>query len=395
MSQINQNHDKKISAYVINLVASVINGTQPPEKAESLSWESVADFAKKQSVLNIVSYACEKLKNKPDLQMMKYLREFRMQKIVVEAQQEIEFCDAMDKLESMGVRHMPLKGYIVKSLYPSPDMRTMGDLDILIDEDRCDEVVEAFVSDGFTACASGDLHSNVERGNAYIEFHRALVNKKHKVLSEYFGKGFERAKLSDSFSYRYELTKEDMYIFLVAHVAKHYRYGGTGIRSILDLYVYRKVCTELNLDYVYDEIEKIGLKVFYEKIEKIADKWFSGAFDSEFDTVSSYIVSGGVYGNENDPLLNTFINETQGSIKSGKFKKWLITVFPGKELMTTRYPVLKNFIFLLPFFWIVRFFDTLIRTPQNFKKSVKDTTNILKIDDSLVDAQRDSGIGEL
>lgn len=395
MSQINQNHDKKISAYVINLIASVINGTQPPENDESISWESIVEFSKKQSVLNIVSYACERLKNKPDAKMMKYLREFRMQKIVVEAQQEIEFCDAMDKLESMGVRHMPLKGYIVKSLYPSPDMRTMGDLDLLIDEERCEEVVEAFVSDGFTACASGDLHSNVERGNAYIEFHRALVNKKHKVLSEYFGKGFERAKLSDGFSYRYELTKEDLYIFLVAHIAKHYRYGGTGIRSILDLYVYRKVCTDLNLGYVYDEIEKIGLKTFYEKIEKIADEWFSGEFDSEFDTVSSYIVSGGVYGNEDDPLLNTFINETQGSIKSGKFKKWLITVFPGKELMTTRYPVLKKCLFLLPLFWVIRFFDTLIRTPQNFKKSVKDTTNILKIDDSLVDAQRDSGIGEL
>lgn len=395
MSQTNENYDKRISACVIGLVASVINSTQPEEKDESISWQSIIDFAKRQSVLNIVSYACENLKNKPDAATMKYLKEFRMQKIIVEAQQEIESCDAMDKLEEMGVRHMPLKGYKVKNLYPSPDMRTMGDLDLLIDEDRCEEVVSAFVADGFTACAEGDLHSNVERGNAYIEFHRALVNKKHKVLSEYFGSGWERARLCDGFSYRYELSDEDLYIFLVAHVAKHYRYGGTGIRSLLDLYVYRKAYPGLNLAYISEELEKIGLRVFYEKIEKIADDWYSGSFNGEFDTVSSYIISGGVYGNEDDPLLNTFINETQGSIKSGKFKKWLITVFPGKELMTTRYPVLKKCIFLLPLFWIVRFFDTLIRTPQNFRKSVKDTTNILKIDDSLVDAQRDSGIGEL
>ena len=51
--------------------------------------------------------------------------------------------------------------------------------------------------------------------------------------------------------------------------------------------------------------------------------------------------------------------------------------------MTTRYPVLKKCVFLLPLFWVIRFFDTLIRTPQNFKKSVKDTTNILKIDEYI------------
>lgn len=395
MSQTNEKYDKQTSTCVINLVASVINSTQPDEKDENVSWQSIIDFSKKQSVLNIVSYACEKLKNKPDAATMKYLKEFRMQKIIVEAQQEIESCDAMDKLEAMGVRHMPLKGYKVKNLYPSPDMRTMGDLDLLVDEERCKEVVSAFVADGFIACAEGDLHSNVERGNAYIEFHRSPVNKKHKVLSDYFGSGWERAKLCDGFSHRYELSDEDMYIFLIAHIAKHYRYGGTGIRSLLDLYVYRKAYPKLDFDYISGELEKINLKAFYEKIEKISDDWYSGSFNGEFDTVSSYIISGGVYGNEDDPLLNTFINETQGSIKTGKFRKWLITVFPGKELMTTRYPVLKKCIFLLPLFWIVRFFDTLIRTPQNFKKSVKDTTNILKIDNSLVDAQRDSGIDEL
>lgn len=395
MSKTNDNYNKRICTFVINLIASVINSTQPPEKDDDISWQSIIDFAKKQSVLNIVSYACEKLKTKPDPAAMKYLKEFRMQKIIVEAQQEIESCDAMDKLESMGVKHMPLKGYKVKNLYPSPDMRTMGDLDLLIDEDRCEEVVDAFVADGFTFCASGDLHSNVERGNAYIEFHRALINKKHKILSDYFGTGWERARLCDGFSYRYELSEEDLYIFLVAHIAKHYRYGGTGIRSLLDLYVYRRAYPELNMGYICEELEKTGLRVFYEKIEKIAFDWYSGSFSGEFDTVSSYIVSGGVYGDEKVPLLNEFINENKGSIKTTKIKNWFTVVFPGKELMTTRYPVLKKCIILLPLFWIIRFFDTLIRTPQNFKKSVRDTTSIIKIDDDLINSQRDSGINEL
>lgn len=395
MSNTNIDYDKAVSTYVIRLVSAVINGTQPEEKDESLEWKSIIEFSKKQSVLNIISYACEKLRNKPDAETMKFLKEFRMQKIIVEAQQEIEACDAMDKLEEMQAKHMPLKGYIIKNLYPSPDMRTMGDLDLLIEEERCGEIVAAFVAEGFTSCAEGDLHSNVERGNAYIEFHRSMVNEKHETLSKYFGKGFGRAKLSQGYSYRYELSHEDLYIFLIAHIAKHYRYGGTGIRSLLDLYVYRKAYPDMDCRYIDTELEKINLLVFGKKIEKISDDWYSGGFSGEYDTVSSYIVSGGVYGDENAPLLNEFINDTQGSIKVTKIKNWFTTVFPGKELMTTRYPVLKKCIILLPLFWVVRFFDTLIRTPQNFKKSVRDTTSIMKIDNDLVNAQRDSGIEKL
>lgn len=395
MSNTNIDYDKAVSTYVIRLVSAVINGTQPEEKDESLEWKSIIEFSKKQSVLNIISYACEKLRNKPDAETMKFLKEFRMQKIIVEAQQEIEACDAMDKLEEMHAKHMPLKGHIIKNLYPSPDMRTMGDLDLLIEEERCEEIVAAFVAEGFTSCAEGDLHSNVERGNAYIEFHRSMVNEKHETLSKYFGNGFGRAKLSQGYSYRYELSHEDLYIFLIAHIAKHYRYGGTGIRSLLDLYIYRKAYPDMDCKYIDTELEKINLLVFGKKLEKISDDWYSGGFSGEYDTVSSYIVSGGVYGDENAPLLNEFINDAQGSIKVTKIKNWLTTIFPGKELMTTRYPVLKKCIILLPLFWVVRFFDTLIRTPQNFKKSVRDTTSIMKIDNDLVNAQRDSGIEKL
>lgn len=391
-----QNIDKRISTYVINLTASVINGTTPPGNDDDLSWSEIINFAKKQSVLNIIAYAAEKLSKKPDAVTLKYLKEFRMQKIVVEAQQEIESCDAMDKLEEMGVRHMPLKGYIVKNLYPSPDMRTMGDLDLLIDAERCDEVVKVFETDGFSFCGEGDLHSNVERGNAYIEFHKTMVDEEHENLNKYFGDGFSRAKKTEGYNFRYELSAEDLYIFLIAHVAKHYRYSGTGIRSLLDLYVYRKAYPELNLSYIHSELEKVSLGSFQKKIEKIADTWYSGHFNGEYDSVSSYIIAGGVYGIENSDIENAFVNENSTeNLKASTVRNLFRTMFPGKELMSIRYPILKKCIWLLPFFWIVRFFDTLFRTPENFRRSVRNSTKILKIDEDLVDAQNDSGIGNL
>ena len=173
--------EKRTAADVIALIASTVNGFALPVN-EITDWQGIIDFAKKQSVLNLVAYAAESLKIKPDERTMRFLDEFRMQKMVVEAQQELAACDACQKLDKMGVRHMLLKGSVMKNFYPSPDMRTMGDIDILVDAARCDDVVKAFMADGFEFAGEGNLHSNVKRDNVYI----TKTGKTVKLSDKYY-----------------------------------------------------------------------------------------------------------------------------------------------------------------------------------------------------------------
>lgn len=386
--------DKKTAAYVISSVAAVINGTKPPEN-DGLDWQKIISLAQKHSVLNILSYAVEKLTVKPDELTMKYLREFRMQKTVVEAQQELAACDICEKLDEMQVRHMLLKGSVIKNYYPSPDMRTMGDLDILVDADRCDEVVKAFIEDGFEFAGKGDLHTNIVKGNAYIEFHRSMVDSFHTVLSEYYGDGFKRAERCDG-SFSYKLSDGDFYVFLIAHIAKHYRHGGTGIRSLLDLYVYEKALPDLDFEYINQELEKIGLLEFCEKIRNIAFNWFSGSFDGKFDLMSEYIADGGVYGIEGTEMQNSYIfDHIDEDIRFQKIKTLFRIVFLGYDELKIRYPFLEGKKFLLPLFWIIRFFDTLIHNPRNAMQRLDDSKKIMSIDEEMVEVQRISGIKKL
>ena len=386
--------DKKIAAYVISSVAAVINGTKPPEN-DGLDWQKIISLAKKQSVLNILSYAVEKLTAKPDEQTVKYLREFRMQKTVVEAQQELAARDICEKLDEMQVRHILLKGSVIKNYYPSPDMRTMGDIDILVDADRCDEVVKAFIEDGFEFAGKGDLHTNIRKGNAYVEFHRSMVDSFHTVLSEYYGDGFGRAEQCDG-SFSYELTDGDFYVFLIAHIAKHYRHGGTGIRSLLDLYVYEKALPDLDFEYINKELEKIGLLEFCKKIRKIAFNWYSGDFDGKFDLMSEYIAAGGVYGIEGTEMQNSYIfDHIDEDIRFQKIKTLFRIVFLGYDELKIRYPFLEGKKFLLPLFWIIRFFDTLIHNPRNAIQRLDDSKKIMSIDEKMVEVQRISGIKKL
>ena len=98
-SHINSSLYKRACAYIIDLTAAVINDTAPAEKPDDVDWETVIKIAESHSVLNIVSYAVEKLINKPDEKHIRFLREYCMQKIVVEAEQEIEAMDAEDEEE--------------------------------------------------------------------------------------------------------------------------------------------------------------------------------------------------------------------------------------------------------------------------------------------------------
>lgn len=387
--------EKRTAAYVIELIAAVVNNACPPENRD-IEWQNIIDFAQRQSVLNLVAYAAEGLENKPDERTMRFLDEFRMQKIIVEAQQELAACDACQKLSEMGVRHMLLKGSVMKNFYPSPDMRTMGDIDILVDASRCDEVVKAFVADGFVFVAEGDLHSNVQKENAYIEFHRSMVDSRHETLSAYYGDGFRLPHIVEGSRFEYKLTDEDFYVFLVAHIAKHYRYGGTGIRSLLDLYVYEKKLTALDYGYINGELEKIGLLDFYKKIKEITYEWYSGDFDGNFNIMSEYIVSGGVYGIEGTEMQNSFIlDNIDGNIRAKKIQNFFGVIFLNYNEMKIRYPVLDGKRYLLPLFWVVRFFDTLIHNPHNAKGRFDDSKKIMDIDDNMVEIQKISGIKKL
>lgn len=386
--------EKYTAAYVIQLVASAVNSQTPPPKPENISWENVVEFSIKQNVLNIVGYACETLECKPDEKVMQFLREFIKHKAVIEAEQEVVCSELMDKLEEADIKYMPLKGYIIKNLYPRLDMRTMGDIDFLVEEEKIDGLISDLTSDDYIFLGHGDLHSNVKKGRTHIEFHRTLFNKSYRRLTEYFGVGFERAVKNEEKSYRYDLKNEDMYIFLLAHLAKHYRYAGTGIRTVLDIYIFRKAYPELDMNYIHTQTAEIGLLKFQKKIEVIADDWFGGSFNGEFNSVSAYIASGGVYGSEDMNNVNKMINSSE-NITAGKAKSVFMMVFPPYSLMSELFPVLKKHKLLLPLFWIIRWIKSLSSDRQNLKNTISTTNKIISADDFYVKAQRDAEIEEL
>lgn len=79
-------------------------------------------------------------------------------------------------------------------------------------------------------------------------------------ICSYYRDVKNRLKTACGKQYELRFSDEDFYVYMIAHEYKHYSGGGTGLRSLLDTYVYcLKKGKTLDWDYISGEIEKLGI----------------------------------------------------------------------------------------------------------------------------------------
>ena len=117
-------------------------------------------------------------------------------------------------------------------------MRMMADLDILYETGRGKEV-EAVLTDLGYYCDHRDSHHDVFFRKPFmnIEMHHCMIGE-NSLLDAYYEDIWKRARQEEGKSHIYRLSWEDFYIFMIAHMAKHFQGGGCGIRSIVDMWLF-------------------------------------------------------------------------------------------------------------------------------------------------------------
>ena len=245
------------------------------------------------------------------------------------------------------IRIVPLKGMILKELYPKPEMRWMGDADILICQEQYLTIKKILQSQGFALAGRTDHEIAWHHPHLRLELHTCLVPGRNQVLYNYFGDGWKRAYLQRE--NLYTMSPEDTLVFLVAHVAKHYTAGGIGIRQFVDLWLYTRAHSNLNQTYILQELEKIHLDKFYIYIMQMLQVWFADAcWDPVSMEITRFIFESGCYGTHKNHIL------AQGVKQKSKARRILSALFPNYGEMKLRYPVLVRWPILLPFSWLVR-----------------------------------------
>jgi hypothetical protein len=267
-------------------------------------------------------------------------------------QQRYVFSELCEALEKAKISYLPLKGSAIRDYYPTPWYRSCSDIDVLVSKEDVERVKNILTSllgykEGTTGTHDVNFYS---QSGVHIELHFALLDTDDGLQGSL--EDFEKCT-SDS-EYRRIMTPEEAYFYHIAHMARHMRGGGCGVKPFLDL-----IIMERKIPYNPNTLEKklatCGLLRFEYKVRELYRAWF---FDGELDEcgerLEEYILSGGVYGSTKNRVAVAQVKQ------GGKVSYFLSRIFMSYSEMTVKYPSLKKCPPLFPLYQVYRWFDLLI-----------------------------------
>ncbi|MDD6800558.1 MAG: nucleotidyltransferase family protein [Firmicutes bacterium] len=340
---------------VISLVKSAFTG-EKAELPDDFDFARAYALAKSHRVIPLLYYGIVNSGIKLEAELNNKYFAATCQSIAVGEKQKFELSNLSMEFEKNGIDFMPLKGSVIRSLYPKQEMRSMGDADILIRAEQYDKIVPMLKNNGFTFVKESSNELCWEKLPFYIELHRYLVSPSHKDYFKVFGNGWQLAKPSEGFKHRFEMSDEDFFVFLFAHFTKHYRSSGIGIKHMTDIWVYLKAKPELDIKYIERELDKLKMLTFYKNVLRTVNAWFENAeFDDITYLITVKIFSSGAFGTrESYAKSNALKDLKNGEAKNIRSKKIFNAVFLPYKNMCILFPFLKKAPVLLPFMWIYR-----------------------------------------
>lgn len=282
-------------------------------------------------------------------------------------------------LEKEKIPHIPLKGTVLRKLYPEPWMRTSCDIDVLVKEEDCERSIEALCKEGFKRTADCSTHDYnlVSSNNFHVELHYTLTQEESLITADkILDKVFDYAYPEKDGGYSYALPYEIMLIYHLAHMARHLIHGGCGIRPFIDLWLMNEKIPH-NENEVFEILKKAGMLDFYNASLSLSKCWLEdSAYTEKTKALEEFILFGGVYGN----TLNA-ANVKAGK-GDGKLKSFIGLVFLPRKNLEVLYPNLKKHKILLPFYQVKRWLKVFDRKKYNKIKRITNARNSVDVKDS-------------
>lgn len=302
---------------------------------------------------------------------------------------EYDYKQICQIFDNANIPYIPLKGAVIRSLYPESWLRTSCDIDILVKQENLEQACSVLVENGNTKQREPEFHCvNFTTGSGvHLELHFTLSEREDKI-NAVLDKVWDYASLKDGYSYA--LTNEFIIFYAVEHIAYHLSNGGCGIRTILDLWLMLNTLS-FNEKLLSDMLMQAGHERFYKSIVKLAKVWFEGEKADELtDNLQSFILTGGVYGTKSNKM------DVSIAQKQSKLKYIFVRFLPPYSTMKVLYPTLAKHPILLPFFWIGRIFKLIFKRDAAKKavSEVKTMQNVSKNDvDEISKLFEDLGLG--
>ena len=208
--------------------------------------------------------------------------------------------DALNKiiaiLDEEHIPYIPLKGAVIRKLYPEPELRTSSDIDLLVNENTLRKAVEAIEhATDFKTMRKSYHDISLINSQIHLELH-FTIKENIKNIDRLLSCAWEYASPANDGSSRYDFTPEFLIFHVIAHMYYHFTHGGLGIRTFLDLWLLRNK-TDFNEIKVRQMCAECEILKFYEECCNLSEIWFgSGKHTETTKMLEDFCLCGGVFG---------------------------------------------------------------------------------------------------
>ena len=337
---------KEVSQAFISIIKSAINETKLPKSVrEKLTDEFLVDLFKLSDfhdLAHVVSYKLtkegitvpESFTKKENLAKYRFgIHDFETERI-------------MSEFEEAKIAYFILKGATIRSIYPEPYLRASCDIDVLVKKEDVKKAEEIIIKRIGAKLIEEQQHDNLYQteSGVSIELHFAFGHTEDakKMLNLAWEKG---EKVFGE--YGLKMPDELLNAYLIFHMANHFKGGGCGVKTFIDLHLLGKN-RDFNANIGEEYLKDIGLDKFSQFAYALADYWFNGGETNQTLTeMEKFVIGGGVYG--------TLKQKTKiESVKSNNYYRRRIFL-PFNE-MASRYRKLEKYPILLPYYMVKRWF---------------------------------------
>ncbi len=263
------------------------------------------------------------------------------------------------------IPHCTVKGIAVSEYYPVPQLRTMGDCDIIVHESDKEKAKELLLADGFhyreDEWDGREWHFN-KQGFDFELHHRLLYeeNVNTKLDMAFVDTVWNHVENN-------ELEPNFHFVYVLLHLKKHMLNIGVGFRQFMDLAVMSKYAS-LDREKLNGYLAQVGLVKFAGVCSALCLRWFGIAFpvdtpeisDEFYAEATETIYKNGVFGFASYDKYDKRVINTIG--RKGKLGAILSRFFPSYKSCagTKKYQWIKGKPYLMPALWVYRIFEFLL-----------------------------------
>jgi len=281
-------------------------------------------------------------------------------------QQNFEGNRILTALGNAGLNCIALKGWELRKLYPNMQMRSMADLDILVNPYDYKSILNVFTSLGYKNDGESSWkHDNFYNGAITVEMHKRLTDDS-TLIQQWENEMWKRA--TEYGNHLFRMSQDDYYIFHIIHMHKDFMNGSLGLRRIVDTWLLQNEVGDKG--FIEQVFQAMSLKTFHDRMVQLSCACMGDIpIDDNSAIMLVHAFKHGIYGSDKSYKAGRIAAMSKsGSIRIGKLKSLLAAVFLPVSRMKAQFPILQKWPILLPFCWTKRILRFLHGNISQYRK---------------------------